>query len=553
MQDQITTYGSVCSGIEAATVAWHGLGWKPAWFSEIEPFPSAVLAHRYPDIENLGDMTVIDELVDFDMVYAPYVLVGGTPCQAFSVAGLRGGLSDHRGQLTLSYVELANAIDRRRISSGKQPSIIVWENVPGVLSSKDNAFGCFLAGLAGEDCELQPSGKKWPNAGYVLGPQRAVAWRILDAQYFGVAQRRRRVFVVASARDGFDPAAVLFEFDGLRRDTASRRETRESITHATAPCLTSSGRRVERTGDTRGQDPVVAVIKQTDYILEETLFAKKQNESEIVCAVRMVAFGEYVDDGSSSTVKARDYKDATDLVVVHGTQDPCISRDTSSALGGAGGRHEGVIVPIAWSGDITPKYSLDCATTAMRAQQGGEGYGVCTQHAQVRRLTPTECERLQGFPDSYTDIPKNVVRQKIVGECAKQLVVATVVATNGTHYVGYNAVDTPQPECPRGNMATGEGYHLCKDVCRQTGHAEINAIKLAGKYAKGATLYIEGHTYACRECAEFANKNAIARIIIGSPPGTAADGPRYKALGNSMAVPVMAWIGQRIDAALKQK
>ncbi|HEG1930552.1 TPA: DNA cytosine methyltransferase, partial [Enterobacter kobei] len=109
--------------------------------------------------------------------------------------------------------ELANAIDAKRRERGEPESIIVWENVPGVLSSKDNAFGCFLAGLAGESCELQPAGGKWTHAGCVSGPKRVIAWRVLDAQFFGVAQRRRRVFVVASARKGFDPAAVLFELD----------------------------------------------------------------------------------------------------------------------------------------------------------------------------------------------------------------------------------------------------------------------------------------------------------------------------------------------------
>ena len=156
-------YGSVCSGIEAASKAWEPLGWKPAWFSEIEPFPSAVLAHHWPEVTNLGDMTKIADAVRADEVVAPDVLVGGTPCQAFSIAGLREGLSDDRGKLTLSYVELANAIDAKRRERGEPESIIVWENVPGVLSSKDNAFGCFIAGMVGEDEAIEPGDR--PDAG----------------------------------------------------------------------------------------------------------------------------------------------------------------------------------------------------------------------------------------------------------------------------------------------------------------------------------------------------------------------------------------------------
>ncbi|HFX5974783.1 TPA: Dam family site-specific DNA-(adenine-N6)-methyltransferase, partial [Escherichia coli] len=243
-------YGSVCSGIEAASIAWEPLGMRPAWFAEIEPFPSAVLAHRWPHVANLGDMTKLAKKVLAGEIESPDVLVGGTPCQAFSIAGLRGGLDDERGALTLKYVELANAIDDKRSESFLKPTVIVWENVPGVLSSADNAFGCFLAGLAGEDAPFEPgdrpeSGKsnafwrwdgktgchapKWPQCGCIYGPQRKVAWRILDAQYFGVAQRRRRVFVVASARTDLDPATVLFEFEGVRRNIApSRGEGKET-------------------------------------------------------------------------------------------------------------------------------------------------------------------------------------------------------------------------------------------------------------------------------------------------------------------------------------
>lgn len=211
----LLTYGSVCSGIEAATVAWEPLGWKAVWFSEIEAFPSAVLAERWPEVPNLGDMTKIAAAVRSGDVQAPDVMVGGTPCQAFSVAGLRNGLADARGQLTLSYVELANQIDETRKENGQEPAIILWENVTGVLNSHDNAFGCFLGALAGESGPLQPAGKKWANAGLVSGPSRSVAWRVLNAEFFGVPQSRKRVFVIASARREFDPGMVLFEFPTL--------------------------------------------------------------------------------------------------------------------------------------------------------------------------------------------------------------------------------------------------------------------------------------------------------------------------------------------------
>ncbi|RQO62278.1 DNA cytosine methyltransferase [Pseudomonas sp. KBW05] len=231
------TYGSVCSGIEAATQAWHPLGMRAAWFAEIEPFPSAVLAHHYPDVPNHGDMTKLAALVLAGKIPAPDVLVGGTPCQAFSVAGMREGLTDPRGALTIKYVELADAVDYVRAGQRKPASVIVWENVPGVLSDKGNAFGCFLGALAGEDCELQPPGKKWQDAGCVYGPKRTIAWRVLDAQYFGLAQRRRRVFVVASARDGFDPTEVLFEREGARRDSPPRWPAKLAL----HPTLTAQG------------------------------------------------------------------------------------------------------------------------------------------------------------------------------------------------------------------------------------------------------------------------------------------------------------------------
>ncbi|EJG7681857.1 Dam family site-specific DNA-(adenine-N6)-methyltransferase [Salmonella enterica] len=249
-------YGSVCSGIEAASIAWEPLGWQPAWFAEIEAFPSAVLATHWPDVTNLGDMAGIAAAVHAGDVEAPDVLVGGTPCQAYSIGGKRQGLSDPRGQLTLSYVELADAIDSKRRGNGDQETIFIWENVPGVFSSKDNAFGYFLAGMAGETEAFEPgprpatgcSGKywrwhkkaskhipAWSKRGVVIGRQRRVAWRTFDAQYFGLAQRRPRVLLIASARTDIDPAKILFESDSMRRTNPPSKQTPVPV------CLTARG------------------------------------------------------------------------------------------------------------------------------------------------------------------------------------------------------------------------------------------------------------------------------------------------------------------------
>lgn len=221
-------FGSVCSGIEAASVAWNPLGWEAAWFSEIEPFPCAVLKHHYPDVPNLGDMTTLTARILSGDVEAPDVFCGGTPCQAFSVAGLRKSLADARGNLSLVFCEIANAIDSVRTVQRKRPVTVFWENVPGVLSTQDNAFGCFLAALVGGDVPANAGAGRWPDAGFLVGPQRIAAWRVLDAQYFGLAQRRKRVFVVASAiGGGLDPTKILFERKGLSGDSEQSQAQRE--------------------------------------------------------------------------------------------------------------------------------------------------------------------------------------------------------------------------------------------------------------------------------------------------------------------------------------
>lgn len=335
-------YGSICSGIEAATVAWDGLGWEPAWFSEIERFPNEVLAYHYPDVSNVGDMMHIKNAILLGEIEAPDILCGGTPCQSFSVAGRRESLDNPNGNLALEFCNIADAVDAVRIDNGRQESIILWENVPGVLNTKDNAFGSLLGQLAGEAESLQPSGKKWTHSGVVLGPKRNVAWRILDAQYFGLAQRRKRVFVIASARDGFNPAEILFEPAGVQRNTAPSRGQRQEDTRHSSKSFRESG------------------------------------------------FGQFVDSEVAGTLKATGgVLQGGSETITFSTTVADISPTLTTGFGARG---------------VDPNQIIDggCAlgiagnSIGRKPSNGPNG---------VRKLTPIECERLQGFPDNYTQIP----------------------------------------------------------------------------------------------------------------------------------------------------
>lgn len=411
-------FGSVCSGIEAASVAWGPLGWQAAWFSEVEAFPRAVLSHYWPAVDNLGDMLDLPASIESWLVEAPDALVGGTPCQSFSLAGRRGSLTDERGALTMAFIETLNRIDEVRKQDGEPECIAVWENVPGVLNTKDNAFGCLLAGLAGEDRPLEPAGRRWPNAGCVFGPQRAIAWRVLDAQFFGVAQRRRRVFVVASARTDLDPAAVLFEPESVRRDTPPSREARQDAARDVAPGLTASGRGVERVGESRGQDPVVAVPYQgVSHCLNAGGMGRIDYESEsFVCQAvarsetdRAVSVGGSISHTLGASHGSEDGTGrGVPTVAVHGTQDPIHSEDTALALGRNSGQENAVVCGIqnATRGKNQNGLGVALPSQPMYTLDQGSQHAVCTQHnLAVRRLTPIECERLQGFPDGWTAVP----------------------------------------------------------------------------------------------------------------------------------------------------
>jgi DNA (cytosine-5)-methyltransferase 1 len=461
-------YLSVCSGIEAASVAWKDLGWKAEAFSEIEAFPSAVLQQHYKDTPNLGDMTKYESW----NINTIDLLVGGTPCQSFSVAGLRQGLKDPRGNLMLTYLAIA---DRYR------PKWTVWENVPGVLSSAGGRdFGTFLGALV--------------ELGY------GFAYRILDAQWFGVAQRRRRVFVVGCLGSESLAAKVLFERESVSRNPAPSREKKQGTATNVADCLRSGG--AGGVPSSRGEHLVVGsldtecgggklthqsvanghiVLAKPEWWnggdLASTITSSSDDQrmpdkgnAQLVMQTTATAFepGIAGREGGESrftheiTGTLRKAMGDNQTAVAYSQAIPLNSMAMQGRLGDTTGRMGS---GIGEEGDPCPtiskahshavalyeNHSIDSRVTgphevspSCRSAFGTGGGNIPLVHSTaVRRLTPTECERLQGFPDGYTNIPW---RKK-----------------------------TESP-----------------------------------------------------------------------------DGPRYKALGNSMAVPVMRWIGERIDKVNKE-
>ncbi len=396
-------FGSVCSGIEAASVAWHPLGWRASFLSEIEAFPRAVLAHHYPETPLHGDFTTIKagEYEPIDL------LVGGTPCQSFSVAGLRGGLDDDRGQLALEYLRLA---DRLR------PRWLVWENVPGVLSSNGGRdFGSFLGGLV--------------ELGY------GFAYRVLDAQFFGVAQRRRRVFVVGYAGDWRRAAAVLFERHSLSGHPAPRREKGPSVAaltangvgtcgaddnqgqagHLIAHALRGEGFDASEDGTGRGT-PIVPVYvpdaaatlvgrssrgggqtnspghnaDQSIVAFDTTQITRAASFTDIAGSLRTKPPGS-IENSSTTAVLCFSAKD-------HGA-DAMSDLSPTLRAGGHAGSHA--------NAGVMPAVCMAVADTLGVGANQTTGFQseVASFGSAVRRLTPRECERLQGFPDDYTLIP----------------------------------------------------------------------------------------------------------------------------------------------------
>jgi DNA (cytosine-5)-methyltransferase 1 len=587
---------SLFSGIEAASLAWEPLGWECVAFSEIDPFASRVLAARYPGVINLGDVKKITEL-DVMMWGSVDMLIFGSPCQDLSVAGNRKGLAGERSGL---FHDAMRVIRWVRAHCGLR--FALWENVFGAFSSNEGRdFAVVvgeMAGIADIESIIPTEGRdakgriKWGSEGAIVGNEAMVEWSTLDAQWFGVAQRRRRVFALADFGDWVSRPPILLEPESVRGDSPPRRGQGQGV----AGTLT---RGLGERGAEDGERGLLHVSGTLNAQCWRGVNQQMAHAGLLHVEAYMPARTFGADGGVDEIFAERDVADALHTSSGNGNKAPIVAFggnntsgpiDVAAAVNAKGGsgrmdfESETLLVGCV-TGDVTHALTAN----GFDASEDGTGRGtpligfyptnrqpdfgnyenvsptlkVGTGTGNganaagvagpfgVRRFTPLECERLQGMPDGWTDVATKVKRLMPTGAgpCVKQTVTATVVDTSGRHWVATNHCMTPQKVCPRAGMPTGVGYELCRSVCNQPAHAEVNAIRFAGKKAKGATLYLQGHTYACQSCLDAARKAGVIEVIIGAPPGNADDGPRYKALGNSMAVPVINWIGRSIEAA----
>ena len=501
-------YGSVCSGIEAATVAWHPLGWQPSFFSEIEAFPRAVLAHHYPNVPLHGDFTTIK-----GSEYEPIdLLVGGTPCQSFSVAGLRGGLDDDRGNLALEFLRLA---DRTR------PRWLVWENVPGVLSSNGGRdFGSILGGMV--------------ELGY------GIAYRVLDAQYFGVAQRRRRVFVVGYLGDWRRAAAVLFERHSLQGHSPPRREKGKGTATA-AEEGPGASRNPSQSGSLShwdGPEHPHPTLNQSARGSGGVGSSNQEVFSQRGAYLTQIT-GTLNANGKAAGSATQQDAETGMLIAFHAEaqadQLPTTSRDTSISDSLTTSQHAAV----AFEGDIARTLS-DRHDGSPCADRGPNVVAVPFDLAQI--TSKTNRSRVEDGLPAGTLSKESQMHVAMAFQSSQSGMRtgdthATLDANNGSRR--HNGVVVPVAFAQNTRDEVRE-MPVIGALAAQPGMKQTSYVRTA----------MQVRRLTPRECERLQGfPDDYTLIPHRNKP--AADGPRYKALGNSMAVPVMRWIGERIQMVEK--
>lgn len=502
-------YISICSGIEGATVAFHPLGWTPLAVSEIDAFPSAVLAHHYPQVPNLGDMTKFHDWPE-ELLAECDMLVGGPPCQAFSIAGMRNSLDDDRGNLTLTYVKLIDHIDSIRRKHGRDPIIALYENVPGIYSTRDNAFGCLVGAICGQDAPIETETGKWPTTGVFWGQKRRVGYRTLDAQFFGLAQRRRRCFLLAVPNelverlgDKADPAEILSIAESLRGDSPPSREAGPCVAALTANGVGTCG-----ADDNQGQaGHLIPSTGATSHCLNAGGMGRQDYETETLVACR---------EPYTLAVRGR-------------------------------------------AGEPTLEYRSDGTANAILTPNGGRaGIGVgaiaftCKDYgADAGATSPTL--RAMGHDGSHANAGGQVAVAIPIQEVGKR----TGVSTNDPRAgVGIGAEGDPMFTLQAGANHGVAFAQNTRDELRYIGGDGSIVGALGAETGMKQQSYIQ-QTMAVRRITV-----VEAERLQGFEDGytdvpyrgkQAADGPRYKAIGNSFATKVVFWIGFRIQKAVEQQ
>jgi DNA (cytosine-5)-methyltransferase 1 len=477
-------YVSVCSGMEAASVAWHPLGWTPVGFSEIEPFPCAILKHRFPDITNYGSLTEYQswplEPGSIDL------LVGGTPCQSFSVAGLRKGLADPRGNLALTFLGLADKL---------KPRWIVWENVPGVLSSGGGRdFGSFLGALV--------------ELGY------GFAYRVLDAQYFGVPQRRRRVFVVACLGDWRAAAEVLSLREGLRGYLETGNKKRKGV-------AADAGAGVEAGGGCWWDGGQVS--QTLDAVLSKGQTMPEKNRFPAVLQPYTASsFAQYAEGVGTVRASGGDLGGGSETLLAQSVPFRKSKRAQSTT-------DNETWVPADASNTLNNFDLGDTRTTHAVVQHTMPGSVAPTIGASGPPYSRTGNERVEAEALADPSFTTTTTLKASAGDQTPHVVYPINTLTLGGR---------PDP-VNDARMTMGVGNDGDPQFTLQANHSHAVAIP---PMAVRRLTPVE-----CERLQGFPDN--WSRISWkGKPEEECPDGPRYKACGNSMAVPVMRWIGERIAA-----